>query len=180
MKKTMSLLGLFFAGVALLANPRTGILAATSSDTETVVTTVTTTLSGDPPAEAESDVVIDTEAETAVVSESAETATATAEATTTTESADSYSVVGSAEASRYGTFQVEVYFENGEIVAIDTLQAPSDHHSDRINSQAIPSYEAAIIAAQSTDIDVLSGATVTWQSYTASVQAALDSAGFSS
>lgn len=174
MKRTMSLLGLFFAGVALLANPQTGILAATSSDSETVAATTvtTTTLSGDPPADTDRDVVVDTETETVVVADSA----TTTEATTTT---DSYSVVGSEEGSRFGIFQVEVYFENGEIVAVETLQAPSDHHSQRINSQAIAQYEAEIVAAQGTDIDAISGATVTWENYTASVQSALDAAGFS-
>lgn len=150
MKKTMSLLGLFFAGLALLANPRTGILAATTADTEAAATTVVTT---------------------------------TSEATTTTEAADTggtYSVIGSEEQSRYGAFQVEVFFEDGQIVSIETLQSPSDGKSQSINSRAIPTYEAAIIASQSADIDALSGATITWQNYTASVQSALDAAGYTS
>lgn len=168
MKKTISLLGLLFAGVAVLANPATGVVAATTPESDVVAADIatTTTLSGDPPATTTEDVVVDTETTTAVV-------------TTTTTEADNgtYSVVGSEEESRFGTFQVEVYFEDGEIVAIETLQAPTDRKSQSINGRAIPSYEAAIIAAQSTDIDAMSGATITWQNYTASVQAALDEAG---
>jgi len=38
--------------------------------------------------------------------------------------------------------------------------------------------QAAILAAQSADIDAMSGATITWENYTASVQSALDAAGF--
>lgn len=173
MKKTLSLLGLLFAGVALLASPQTGILAASDPDTVTTTVVTTTTLSGDPPVDdtASGDEAIDGDAAT----------TTTVDETTTTASTDTgraYSVTGSAEQSRFGTFQVEVTFEDGQIVAIDTLQAPGDRKSQSINSRAIPSYEAAILAAQSADIDAMSGATITWESYTASVQSALDAAGF--
>lgn len=195
MKKTMGLVGLFFVGLGLLANPTTGILAQTSSETAeaTSLSVTTTTLSGDPPADTEDTIVVDVEEETAVVAEATDTAEATASDTTasdttasdttaadsTTDSSatGSYSVVGSEEESRYGTFQVEVFFEDGEIVAIEALQLPGDRKSNSINSRAVPAYEEAIIAAQSADIDAISGATVTWRNYTASVQAALDAAG---
>lgn len=172
MKKTLSLFGLLVVGLMLLANPATGILSDSETETAVAASVATTTVSGDPPAEADDDA--DDESAT----------TTTAATTTTTESVDAsetsetFSVVGSEEDSEFGVFQVEVFFEDGEIVAVAALQLPSDRKSENINSQSVPTYEAAIVAAQSTDIDVISGATVTWENYTASVQSALDEAGF--
>jgi uncharacterized protein with FMN-binding domain len=62
-------------------------------------------------------------------------------------------------------------------VDIVTLRQPDDRKSRRINQEALPVYEAAALDTQSADIDVLSGATVTWQGYTTSLQAALHEAG---
>ncbi len=39
--------------------------------------------------------------------------------------------------------------------------------------------QTGILAAQSADVGAMSGATITWENYTASVQSALDTAGFS-
>ena len=177
MRKTLSLLGLLLTGLMLLANPTTGILATTDTDPEAAVVVTSTTLSGDPPNDSDEDDVVSV-AETTTAAE----VTTTTEATTTTESTaeatGSFSVVGSTEESRFGTFQVEVFFEDGEIVAVEALQLPTDRKSNSINSRAVSAYEEAVIAAQSADIDVISGATVTWDNYTASLQSALDEVGF--
>ena len=120
MRKTLSLLGLLFVGLMLLANPSTGILAASDPEPVVVAEKPATAIGGDPPPS-------DDEAATAA-----------------------------------------------EIVAVDTLQLPADRKSTSINRSAVPRYEDAVISAQGTDIDVISGATVTWDNYTASVQSALD------
>lgn len=171
MKKTFSLFGLLVVGLMLLANPATGILAETESEVNASVTT--TTVSGDPPAESEDD-----DSPVSVVTTStteAESADGQADVSVAT---DAFSVIGSEEDSEFGIFQVEVFFEDGEIVAVEPLQLPTDTKSNFINNEAEPSYEEAVVAAQSTDIDVISGATVTWDNYTASVQSALDEVGF--
>jgi len=62
--------------------------------------------------------------------------------------------------------------------AVEALQLPSDRKSNSINNSAVPAYQEAVLEAQSADIDVISGATVTWHNYTASLQSALDEAGF--
>ena len=54
------------------------------------------------------------------------------------------------------------------------VSSPSDNHSRRINSQAVPILTQAAIAAQSANIDMVSGATWTSESYATSLQAALD------
>lgn len=164
MRKTLSLLGLLFVGLMLLANPSTGILAASDPEPVVVAEKPATAIGGDPPPNDD------------VAATAAGPTPHTGPATTMTEAAapDSFSVVGSVENSRFGAFQVEVFFANGEIVAVDTLQLPADRKSTSINRSAVPRYEDAVIAAQGTDIDVISGATVTWDNYTASVQSALD------
>jgi uncharacterized protein with FMN-binding domain len=73
---------------------------------------------------------------------------------------------------------VEVFFEDGEAVTVEALQLPSDRKSNSINSRAVSAYEEAVSAAQSADLDVISGATVTWDNCTASLQSTLDEVGF--
>lgn len=163
MKKTLSLVGLLFVGLMLLANPATGILAALDPEPTVVVAEPTTTESGDPPPDTDDEEATATTVETPV--------------TTTEPVTNSYSIVGSVEDSKFGSFQVEVFFEADVIVAVEALQLPSDRKSTAINNTAVPLYEEFIVDAQSTDIDVISGATITWDNYTASVQSALNEAG---
>ncbi len=173
MKRTFSLLGLLVVGLTLLANPNTGILAATGYETEVAASVATTTLSGDPPADSADDDSLSP----AVVTSTTEPEPAEDGADSSAAS-DAFSVVGSEEDSEFGIFQFEVFFAGGDVVAVEALQLPTDRKSNAINNQAVPSYEEAVGAAQSIDIDVISGATVTWDNYTASVQSALDEAGF--
>ena len=51
-----------------------------------------------------------------------------------------------------------------------------DRHDQMINSRAVPAYNEEAVQAQSADIDVVSGATVTWEGYTQSLQSAIDAA----
>jgi uncharacterized protein with FMN-binding domain len=72
---------------------------------------------------------------------------------------------------------VQVTVASGKITAVDVLQVPmSDRHDQMINSQAVPIYNDEAVAAQSANIDVVSGATFTWQGYTQSLQSAIDQA----
>jgi uncharacterized protein with FMN-binding domain len=79
--------------------------------------------------------------------------------------------------TRYGPVQVQITVANGRITAADVLQVPfTDRHDQMINSQAVPVYNSEAVAAQSAQIDVVSGATVTWEGYTQSLQSAIDAA----
>jgi uncharacterized protein with FMN-binding domain len=79
----------------------------------------------------------------------------------------------------YGPVQVEVVISGGRLTDVIALRLPSgDPHSDLINARAEPILRERALAAQSANIDVVSGATFTWSGYTRSLQAALDSAGF--
>ncbi|MEO7448883.1 MAG: FMN-binding protein [Humibacillus sp.] len=84
---------------------------------------------------------------------------------------------GDAVDTRFGPVQVQIIVAGGTITAVDVLQVPmSDRHDQMINSQAVPIYNDETVRAQSASIDVVSGATYTWQGYTQSLQSAIDAA----
>jgi uncharacterized protein with FMN-binding domain len=84
---------------------------------------------------------------------------------------------GDAVDTRFGPVQVQITVASGRITAVDVLQVPmSDRHDQMINSQAVPVYNDETVQAQSASIDVVSGATYTWEGYTQSLQSAIDAA----
>lgn len=84
---------------------------------------------------------------------------------------------GDAIDTRYGPVQVQITVASGKITAVDVLQVPmTDRHDQMINSQAVPIYNDEAIQTQSANIDVVSGATFTWEGYTQSLQSAIDKA----
>ncbi|GAA2746022.1 hypothetical protein GCM10009868_29790 [Terrabacter aerolatus] len=79
--------------------------------------------------------------------------------------------------TRYGNVQVQITVQNGKITSADVLQVPmNDRHDQMINSSAVPVYNQEAVSAQSAQIDVVSGATFTWDGYTQSLQSAIDQA----
>ncbi len=88
-------------------------------------------------------------------------------------------VDGASEMTRYGAVQVQVVITGGAITDVVALQYPQQDRTDQqINSQAIPLLRNQVLSAQSAQIDGVSGATFTSEGYVASVQSALDAAGF--
>ena len=83
---------------------------------------------------------------------------------------------GSAVAEPWGTFKIQAVVSGGQLVDVVIVTSPQDRHSSRINSQAVPMLIESAIATQSADVDMISGATWTSQSYATSLQAALDRA----
>jgi len=84
---------------------------------------------------------------------------------------------GSAVDNLYGTVQVAAVISGGKITDIRFLQMPSDQENSRVvASFAEPQLKQETLAAQSTHIDFVSGATQDSQSYIQSLQAALDQA----
>ena len=87
-------------------------------------------------------------------------------------------IVGSVERNRYGQVQVSVTFTGSQITDVQTLQVPDREREDqRINGYAVPVLAQEVLAAQSAQIDTVSGATYTSESYAASVQSAIDQHG---
>ncbi len=84
---------------------------------------------------------------------------------------------GDAVSTRYGAVQVRITVTDGVVTAAETVQHPSGGRNEQINSYATPILEQETVAAQSAQIDMVSGATVTSNGYVASLQSALDKAG---
>jgi len=103
---------------------------------------------------------------------------APSEGTATTAAPTAVQVDGPVVDTRYGPVQVAVVVADGVLVDIVALQLPSgDRESDQINAYAAPRLKEMALAAQSAEIDVVSGATFTSRAYADSLQAALDAAG---
>ena len=168
MKRTLSLIGLLVLGVMLLFNPNTGLVASADSTTVIAETTPSTTSGEPPPTDA---------SETTSTQLTTSTTIEPPSSTSSIATPATYSVLGASVPSEFGEFQVEIVIDGGDIVDIITISEPGDRKSRRINDQVIPLYEEAVISTQSADIDAISGATVTWGAYTASVRSAMDEAG---
>jgi len=66
----------------------------------------------------------------------------------------------------------------GRVTKVDVLQSPSGNPRDvEINDRALPVLTSETLDAQSGEIDMVSGATVTSDGYVRSLQSALDQAG---
>lgn len=171
MRRTLGLGALLVLGIVLLLNPPTGVFGTTSVEPMVSATTTTApSTTGEPPLyDGEPDPLQGVPSETTIASATTEPPTTTSEPPVV----DTV-VTGPAVGTRFGDFQVEIVVEGGVLIDIATLQEPADRRSMRINQTALPRYEEAAIESQSADIDVISGATVTWQAYTESLQAALD------
>lgn len=93
--------------------------------------------------------------------------------------AKSGSFTGDAVATRYGTAQVKVTMKDGRIADVEAVALPSDEpKSVAISTQAEPTLKQQALTKQSAAIDGVSGATITSAGYEASLQSALDRAGF--
>ncbi|RBY75363.1 FMN-binding protein [Blastococcus sp. TF02-09] len=87
-------------------------------------------------------------------------------------------VTGPAADTRWGPVQVQLTVEDGTITDVTVVEYPTGNGKDRqINARAIPVLVQETLDAQSADIDMVSGATVTSEGYLESLQAALDEAG---
>jgi len=109
------------------------------------------------------------------------TATATPAATATPQASSgaSGSATGDVVGTQYGNAQVKVTVKDGRITAIQALQLQgNDPRSVMISSSAEPILQQEALAAQSAQIDAVSGATYTSESYKQSLQSALDKLGF--
>ena len=95
-----------------------------------------------------------------------------------TGSASAVTVTGSSADTRWGPVQVQVTVDNGTITDVTVVDYPTENGKDRqINARAVPVLVQETLDAQSADIDMVSGATVTSEGYLESLQSALDEAG---
>jgi uncharacterized protein with FMN-binding domain len=79
--------------------------------------------------------------------------------------------------NQYGDVQVAVVVSGGRITDVVAMQLPNDRQrSAEISQVAGPMLHDEVLQAQSAQIDSISGATYTSESYAASAQSALDQA----
>ena len=84
---------------------------------------------------------------------------------------------GAAVPTRFGNVQVQITVVDKKITAATVLQIPNRDRKDvQINNRAVPILNAEAVQAQSADIDMVSGATVTSVAYIQSLQSAIDKA----
>lgn len=78
---------------------------------------------------------------------------------------------------RWGGIQLQVNFTAANAICdVQVLQYPSDDRkSVSINQRALPVYNQEAVAANSAQISAVSGATDSWEAYTAALQAVIDS-----
>ncbi len=86
---------------------------------------------------------------------------------------------GSSVSTQWGNVQVKVTISGGKITDVTMVHSTSEDgegRSQAIAGQAEPVYISETKKAQSADIQAISGATVTYEGYTQSLQSALDKA----
>lgn len=85
---------------------------------------------------------------------------------------------GGVAQTQWGPVQVQLSLDGGTITKVSVLQYPTGNNTDaQINGYALPILIDETLQAQSAQIDMVSGATVTSTGYTQSLQSALDQAG---
>ena len=86
-------------------------------------------------------------------------------------------ITGQTVDTQYGPVQVQVQVSGGRITAVQPVQLPQDRQRDiEIDNYAVPQLIQETLAAQSAQIDMVSGATYTSQGYVESLQSAIDKA----
>ncbi|WP_162230596.1 FMN-binding protein [Lentilactobacillus parafarraginis] len=88
-------------------------------------------------------------------------------------------LISSSVSTQWGNVQVKVTISGGKITDVTMVHSTSEDgegRSQAIDNQAEPVYISETKKAQSADIQAISGATVTYEGYTQSLQSALDKA----
>jgi uncharacterized protein with FMN-binding domain len=162
------------AGVLLFKPlPVSSLTGASSASSDSSSSTSTSTGSGSTSASSSS----------GSSSAASPSSTPSSSATTSTSSGSSSTrtVTGDLEQDRYGDTQVKVTITDGKITEVTVLAYnDGDPRSAEISQQAIPLLRQEVLSKQSAAVDAVSGATYTSNAYEASLQSALDKAGYTS
>ncbi|TPM89925.1 FMN-binding protein [Mesorhizobium sp. B2-1-5] len=77
----------------------------------------------------------------------------------------------------YGIIQIQALVQGGQLTALKVLKYPSDRRTSvSINRQALPMLRDEAISAQSANVDIISGATLTSRAFIQSLRGALKKA----
>lgn len=84
---------------------------------------------------------------------------------------------GPAADAYYGIIQIQALVQGGQLTALKVLKYPSDRRTSvSINRQALPMLRDEAISAQSANVDIISGATLTSRAFIQSLGGALKKA----
>ncbi|MGV9243654.1 FMN-binding protein [Streptomyces sp. NPDC003710] len=83
-------------------------------------------------------------------------------------------VTGDVAKTQYGSVQVRLTLSDGKITKAEAVQAPKGGLSDQKTAMSVPKLNQEAVAAQSAQIDAVSGATYTSGGYKQSLQSAID------
>ena len=112
-------------------------------------------------------------ANTKSTAKSTATASSSVVATSKTGSTSIRRIVGSTSQTPFGPLQVQITVKGKKIIGATALQTPQGGRSSMINQQAIPYLVQETLAAQSANIQGVSGATYTSDGWAQSLQSAL-------
>lgn len=77
----------------------------------------------------------------------------------------------------YGLIQIQASIQGGRLTSVKVLKYPNDRRTSvNINRQALPMLRDEAISAQSANVDIISGATLTGRAFRQSLAGALDQA----
>jgi len=106
------------------------------------------------------------------------TASSATSSTTTAAATADGTYTGNDVTTRFGSVQVEITVSAGQITDVTALQlTDADGRSRQISTRAEPILQSEVIAAQSSNVNNVSGATYTSNAYLQSLQSAIDQAG---
>jgi uncharacterized protein with FMN-binding domain len=179
MKKIIYAVLATISGLVLIFSYRTSLdavqpMAVTdpAASTGTTTTTTPSTMSDDESSESSSD---DESTEGSTSGSSGSTSSGTTATTASGMTDGTYT--GGAVNTRYGPVQVQITVSGGVIADVQVIDYPNSNREDqRINGRALPTLVSETTQAQSSQIDMVSGATYTSQGYIASLQSAIDQA----
>ncbi|HZS93749.1 MAG TPA: FMN-binding protein [Chloroflexota bacterium] len=91
-------------------------------------------------------------------------------------SAKSVTYKGPAVEDRWGTAKVSIVVKNKKITNVKASVSYENARSEFIDSNAVPLLKQEVLQAQSANIEYVSGATITSQAFTSSLQSAIKKA----
>ncbi|MCI7677404.1 MAG: FMN-binding protein [Streptococcus orisratti] len=119
---------------------------------------------------------LDTQSNT-LSSANQETNTTGSTNTTSSQTLTDGTYTGKAVSTEWGDVQLQITVSSGKISDIITLSYPdTEKKSEQINQRALPTYIDEALSAQSSSIDLVSGATETYKGFTGSLQDAINQA----
>ena len=168
-------------GISAAAPVRGGLTPSANGGTAAADTTQPATGASDGAAD---QVTVPTTSKSATPAQAVPSASSSAESLPPTTSStndaggSATTVTGSVADTRWGPVQLVLTVQQGKITDVDVVQYPNGNGRDQeINQYALPVLVQETLTAQSAEIDMVSGATVTSEGYLASLQSALDQAG---